>query len=104
MVPSYRPSVQRIREAAAAFQNLRDRPPAAADLPASLALADAARRKKDDALAAMQGDDLPADVLTFLRKTGQGGAALSDLSAPVRTWLQSRELSSAFRIVPSSRN
>ena len=43
----------------------------------------------------MKGDDLPADVLTFLRKTGQGGAALSDLSAPVRTWLEARKLFSS---------
>ncbi|WP_119461080.1 hypothetical protein [Rhodospirillaceae bacterium SYSU D60014] len=103
-IPSYRPQVQRIREAAGEFQKLRDRTPTAAELPTALAQADAARRKKDDALAAMQGDDLPPEVLTFLRKTGQGGAALSDLSAPVRIWLEARKLSSAFRIVPWSRN
>lgn len=100
-IPSYATQVQRIREAADDFRRLAKRPPAAADVASALAEVEAARRKKDDALAAMKGADLPAEVLTFLRKTGQGGAALSDLTDSVRTWLDTRGLAGAFRITPS---
>lgn len=100
-IPTYATHVQRIREAASDFHQLTERPPAAADVESALARVEAARRKKDDALAAMKGDDLPPEVLTFLRKTGQGGAALSDLTEMVGEWLKARGLVSAFRIVPS---
>lgn len=112
-IPSYRPAVQRIREAAVTFYKLRDRTPSAADLPASLAQAAAARQQKDEALASVQGDEGPADnkepavppeVQSFLRKTNQGGAPLSDLSSFVWTWLEERNLLRAFRIVPMSSN
>jgi hypothetical protein len=100
-IPSYATQVQRIREAANDFRRLAERPPAAADVASALAQVEVALRKKDDALAAMKGDDLPPEVLTFLRKTGQGGAALSDLTDVVRTWLNARGLAAAFRITPS---
>jgi hypothetical protein len=100
-IPNYAMQVQRIREAANDFRRLAELPPAAAEVSSALAQVEAARRKKDDALAAMRGDDLSAEVLTFLRKTGQGGAALSDLTDGVRTWLNARGLTSAFRIIPS---
>jgi len=101
-IPGYRASVQRIRAAAATFQKLRNRTPVATELSTAIAQAEAARQDKDDGLAAMQGDDLPAEVLSFLRKTGQGGASLADLSAQVQSWLEARKLSNAFRIVPMS--
>jgi len=101
-IPSYATQVQRIRDAANDFRRLAERPPADADVAGVLAQVETAGRKKDDALAALKGDDLPAEVLTFLRKTGQGGAALSDLTDVVRTWLDARGLAGAFRIRPSS--
>jgi hypothetical protein len=100
-IPSYATQVQRIRDAANDFRRLAERPPSAADLAGVLGQVEGARRKKDDALAAMKGDDLPAEVLTFLRKTGLGGAALTDLSDLVRAWLEARGLTGAFRITPS---
>jgi hypothetical protein len=100
-IPSYAKQVQRIREAAGDFRRLAQHPPAAADVADALAQVDGARRKKDDALSAMKSDDLPAEVLIFLRKTGQGGAALSDLTDVVRRWLDARGLVGAFRITPS---
>lgn len=102
-IAGYRPQVHRIRDAARDFRKLRESTPAAAELVSALAQVDAAGQQKDEALAAMQGDDLPPAVLNFLRKTGQGGAALSDLSSPVAAWLEARDLSGAFRIVPSGR-
>jgi hypothetical protein len=100
-IPSYAAPVQRIREAAADVRRLLERPPAVAQVATALAQLEAAGKKKDQALAAMQGDDLPAEVLAFLRKTGQGGAALSEFTDAVRKWLTDRNLMSAFRIVPS---
>lgn len=102
-ISTYRAAVKRIREASAEFERLRAQTPSAADLSSVLARVEAVRASKDEALAAMQGTDLPADVLAFLRKTGQGGAALSDLTPGVRAWLESRNLLDAFRIVASSR-
>jgi hypothetical protein len=100
-IPAYRSSVQRIRDAASEVQRLKDNRPPAAELNRALAQLDAAIRKKDDALVAMQGDDLPAEVQAFLRKTGQGGAEISDLTTGVLTWLNDRGLAGTFRIVPS---
>lgn len=100
-IPAYRSSVQRIRDAAGEVQRLRDNRPPADEFSRALAQVDAAIRKKDDALAAIQGDDLPAEVQSFLRKTGQGGAEISDLTTCVLTWLNDRGLAGTFRIVPS---
>lgn len=99
-VPSYRSSVHRIREAASEVQKLRLTVPGAADLSGAVGRLNDAIQKKDAALAAMQGDDLPSEVQVFLRKTGQGGAELSDLTPKVLSWLDERGLASAFRITP----
>jgi hypothetical protein len=99
-VPSYRSSVVRIREAASEVQKLRSNVPVAADLSGTLSRLNEAIRKKDAALAAMQGDDLPNEVQAFLRKTGQGGAELKDLTPTVLTWINDSGLAGAFRITP----
>lgn len=99
-VPSYRSSVLRIREAANEVQKLRSKVPGAADLSGALGRLNEAIQKKDAALAAMQGDDLPNEVQVFLRKTGQGGAELRDLTPTVLSWLNDRGLAGAFRITP----
>lgn len=100
-ISAYRPSVQKIRDAASEVKKLKDNRPAAAELNRALIQLNVAIRKKDDALAAMQGDDLPSEVQAFLRKTGQGGAEISDLTTAVLTWLNDRGLAGTFRIVPS---
>jgi hypothetical protein len=98
-IPAYAPQVQRIRQAAEAHRRLGERPPRAVDLAAAMAQVQAAARIKDDALSALKSDDVPEEVLTFLRKTGQSGAALVDFTETVRTWLATRGLTGAFRIV-----
>ncbi|RWO03013.1 hypothetical protein [Mesorhizobium sp.] len=99
-VPSYRSSVLRIREAANEVQKLRSNVPGAADLRGAMGRLNEAVTKKDAALAAMQGDDLPNEVQVFLRKTGQGGAELRDLTPTVLSWLDDRGLAGAFRVTP----
>jgi hypothetical protein len=98
-IPAYAPQVQRIRQAADTHRRLNEHPPRAADLAAVMAQVQSAVRIKNDALAALKSDDLPEEVLMFLRKTGQGGAALTDFTETVRAWLTSRGLVGAFRIV-----
>lgn len=100
-VPSYRISVFRIREAANEVQKLRSKVPGAADLSDALGRLNEAIQRKDAALAAMEGDDLPNEVQVFLRKTGQGGAELRDLTPTVLSWLSDRSLVGAFRITPN---
>lgn len=99
-IPAYISSAQKVREAGSLVKKLSSSTPAAAELGHALIQLDDAIRKKDDALAAMQGDDLPAEVQVFLRKTGQGGAEITDLTSVVLTWLNSRGLVGTFRIVP----
>ncbi len=100
-IPAYRSSVQRIRDAANEVQKLKDNRPPATEFGRALTQLAAAVSKKDDALTAIQGDDLPPEVQAFLRKTGQGGAEISDLTTGVLTWLNERGLAGTFRIVPS---
>lgn len=103
-IPAYRTSVQAVRRAVERLNRLRVAVPSAADVTKALTELEDTRTEKDNALAAMQGSDLPAEVLVFLKKTGQGGAVLSDLTEPVQAWLISRGLMGAFRIVGAGRS
>lgn len=99
-VPAYRTVVQRIRRALAGIAILQAEAPAADAIPAVLASVGAGVREKDAALGELRGSDLPQEVLTFLRKSGQGGAALSDYTETVERWLEERDLLNSFRIMP----
>lgn len=103
-VASYRIVVQRLRKAVAALAALRAQAPTASDVGSTLQAVEAARQEKDAVLGMLKGSDVPAEVLTFLRNSGLGGAALGDLTPSVINWLGERSLLVAFRIVPAIRN
>ncbi|WP_136616172.1 MULTISPECIES: hypothetical protein [Mesorhizobium] len=98
-IPNYHSHVQRIRAVAERVNTLRSRIPDPEHVASKLAELTAARSAKDAELGTMTGDGLPAKVLRFLRAAGQQGAALSDFTEEVATWLEDRKLSDAFRIV-----
>jgi hypothetical protein len=52
----------------------------------------------DAAWSELSAEDIPADVINFIRAAGSEGAALTAYSDEVQTWLASRNLMGAFRI------
>jgi hypothetical protein len=98
-IASYRPLVDRIRRAAQVIANLRQAAPEPAAVGAAIAQLRAAGVDKDQAFAAMSADDLPPEVLGFLRAASQQTATLADYTDNVRRWLRERDLETAFRIV-----
>jgi hypothetical protein len=103
-IAAYRPAVARLRKALDVLRGLQQQTPDPTDLVTRLAVVGAAEAEKNAALEMLQGSDLPAEVLSFLRKSGQGGAGLADYTAAVDAWLTQRGLRGAFRIVPAARS
>jgi hypothetical protein len=50
------------------------------------------------AWAELSAEDIPKSVLSFVRAAASEGAALATYTNEVRTWLESRNLLTAFRI------
>lgn len=100
-LPAYAAAVARIRDLDGVIIALRENTPAPDDIRAKLDALDAAVEARAAAMESIEGGDVPAAVLAFLRKVSQGGAALDDFTTEVKDWLVGRKAISDFRIVSS---
>jgi hypothetical protein len=95
-VPAFRDAVGKVKQRHAAIETVAS---AAPDNPgAALADLEALIVEYKAAWAKLAADDLPQGVVAFIRRAASDGAGLELFTPAVRTWLQSRDLLSAFAI------
>lgn len=95
-VPAFRDSVAQVRQRRAAIEAFASVAP---DNPsAALADVDTLIVEYKAAWAKLAADDLPQGVVAFIRRAASEGAGLELFTPAVRTWLQSRDLLTAFSI------
>lgn len=95
-VPAFRDAVSQVKQRRAAIETVASVAP---DNPsAALADLDALIVEYKAAWAKLAADDLPQGVVAFIRRAASDGAGLELFTPAVRTWLQSRDLLTAFSI------
>lgn len=95
-LPQFRPSVMKIRQCRANIAALGASIPS--DPSTAVVSLSALVDEHCTAWAELRADGIPDAVITFLRACAAEGAPLSGLTDEVRSWLESRNLLSAFRI------
>jgi hypothetical protein len=96
VVPQFRASVAKIRRCRVDISALGNGLPA--DPGAAVARMDALLKEHDTAWAELSADDIPANVVDFIRAAAGAGAPLKGFTADVQAWLAERDLLTAFRI------
>ena len=95
-VPQFKASVARIRQIRSDVKAF------GANLPVSpkdaIAKLDALITQHEAAWSALAASDIPSSVVEFIRAAANNDALLSSYTSEVQTWLESRNLVSAFRI------
>jgi hypothetical protein len=95
-VPQFRASVSRIRRCRADIAALGGSVPS--DPNAAVARMDSLRKDHDAAWSELSAEDMPPNILHFIRAATGEGAPLKALTPEVQTWLAERNLLTAFRI------
>lgn len=95
-VPQFRQSVARIRECRSDIATMGNSMPS--DARGSVRRLDALVAAHNAAWAELSAEDIPKSVLSFVRAAASDGAGLATYTDEVRTWLESRNLLTAFRI------
>lgn len=95
-VPQFRKSVARIRQCRSDIATIGSSMPS--DPQMAVGKVDALVAAHNAAWAELSAEDIPKSVLSFVRAAASEGAALATYTNEVRTWLESRNLLTAFRI------
>lgn len=95
-VPQFRKSVARIRECRSDIAAIGNSLPS--DPQVAVGRLDTLAAAHNAAWAELSAEDIPKSVLSFVRAAASEGAALATYTDEVRTWLESRNLLTPFRI------
>jgi hypothetical protein len=94
--PEFRVTIATIRKCRADIEALADLLPK--DPQATVTRLNALVATRDAAWAELSAEEIPQEVITFIRAAASEGAALTAYSEEVRGWLESRKLLNVFRI------
>jgi len=95
-VPQFRKNVAKIREYRSDIATLGNSMPS--DPQVAVARLDSLVAAHNAAWADLSAEDIPGNVISFIRAAANEGAQLTTYTDSVRTWFESRNLLSAFRI------
>ena len=95
-VPQFRKNVAKIRECRSDIATIGNSMPS--DLQVTVRRLDALVAAHSAAWAELSAEDIPKNVISFVRAAANEGAPLATYTDEVRTWLESRNLLAAFRI------
>ncbi|WP_425985279.1 hypothetical protein [Ensifer sp. R-19] len=95
-IPQFQESVRKIRQCRSAIESIGAIVPS--DPKAAIKQINTFVTDLEKAWAELSADDIPASVITFIRTAASEGAMLASFTEEVRTWLNDKGLTSAFRI------
>lgn len=95
-VPQFGSSVTKIRRCRADIEELANRLPS--NPQATVTRLSELVATHDAAWSQLSADDIPANVITFIRAAANDGASLTAYSGEVQAWIEIKDLLGAFRI------
>jgi|GEM_PF-1823745 len=95
-VPQFRPSVERLRAIGAELNVMRNAIPT--DAVGAIERLSRLSSKLSSAWAEITTEDIPQDVIRFLKGCTGGGAPLSSLTESIHSWFKDKNLLGVFRV------